>query len=519
VLRRIATNSSNERVECPIVKTGDMNLDEYLAHDAVGLAELVARREVTAADLLALARERAGQVGGALNAITRPMEREADAAAARTDLRGPFAGVPFLLKDLGQDYAGLPTSSGCRALLGVPAEQHATVVERWLGAGLVVFGKTNTPEFGAKAITESEALGPARNPWDTGHTPGGSSGGSAAAVAAGIVPCAGASDGGGSIRIPAACCGLFGLKPGRGLVPSGPRQGEGLNGSSTNGVISRSVRDSAAMLDVIAGPAPESPYLPALPQRPLAEEVGQDPGRLRIGWCTASAVNPAPHSEALQAAEDAAVLLTELGHEVERLPRQPFDDRRLAEDFLTGWFAYCATTVAEVKQLTGAGDDGFETDTLVMAALGRGAGAVAFCSALERKQDHVRALAGFHEHYDLLLTPTLATPPPAIGAFELPAYQQRAAKGLVRMRAGSLLRHTPIVEEMISKNLGWVPYTQLANITGRPAMSVPLHWTAAGLPLGVQFVGRLGAEGTLLRLAAQLEQARPWAGRRPQARI
>ncbi|MEI2702818.1 MAG: amidase [Baekduia sp.] len=491
-----------------------MNLSEYLEHDATGLAEKVAAKEVTAAELLALARERAQQVNGRLNAIITPMDRQADELAAG-ELSGPFAGVPFLIKDLGQDFAGLPTGSGSNAMRHVRAEQHATVVQRWLDAGLVPFGKTNTPEFGAKAITESDAFGPARNPWNTAHTPGGSSGGSASAVAAGIVPCAGASDGGGSIRIPAGCCGLFGIKPSRGLIPHGPLQGEGLNGSATDGVVSRSVRDSARMLDVLAGPAAESPYLIQGSETPYADEVGADPGRLKIAYFTETAINPSPDAEAVRAVDDAAALLESLGHEVTALPTAPFDDAQLAEDFLIGWFAYCAWGVAEAKALTGAKDRDFEDDTLIMAALGRGAGAVAFCSAIERKQDHVRALAAFHEQHDLLLTPTLATPPPKVGAFDQPPAMKAAAKAVIKARAGGLLRHTSIVKDMIEKNLGWVPYTQLANITGRPATSVPLHWTAAGLPLGVQFVGRLGSEGQLLRLAAQLEAAQPWAGRRP----
>ncbi len=230
------------------------------------------------------------------------------------------------------------------------------------------------------------------------------------------MPCAGASDGGGSIRIPAACCGLFGLKGSRGLVPHGPLYGEGLNGSATDGVVSRTVRDSARMLDAIAGPAPESPYLIEKSATPYADELGQPSGKLKIAYFTETAINPNPDAEAVKAVDDAAALLESLGHEVTELPKAPFDDAQLAEDFLIGWFAYCAWGVAEAKEYAGARNRDFENDTLIMAALGRGAGAVAFCSAVERKQDHVRALAAFHEQYDLLLTPSLATPPPTIGA-------------------------------------------------------------------------------------------------------
>jgi Asp-tRNA(Asn)/Glu-tRNA(Gln) amidotransferase A subunit family amidase len=334
-------------------------------------------------------------------------------------------------------------------------------------------------------------------------------------VAAGIVPCAAASDGGGSIRIPASACGLFGLKPSRGLVPSGPLVQEGLGGTATNGVLSRSVRDTAAMLDVLVGAAPDGPYLPALPATPYTAEVGQEPGSLRIGLCTASSINPNPDPEAVAAATEAGELLESLGHHVEQLAKAPFDDAALAKDFLTTWFVYAAHSVAEAKALSGSDDRGFEPDTLVMAALGRATDPVDLVRAIENRQLHVRRLAEFHREFDLLLTPTTALRPPKIGQLDLPPGLKRAQKGLIKVRGAGLLRFTPIVEQLISENLGWVPYTQLANLTGRPAMSVPLHWTPDGLPIGTQLVARLGEEGTLLRLAAQLEQARPWAERRP----
>lgn len=484
-------------------------MDDYPNHDAVSLAALVREGQVTPAELLEAAQDRLAQVNPRLNAVVR----EVDPPAGASD--GPFAGVPFLIKDLHQDLAGTPTSAGSRSMAAVPAAETSTVVQRWLDAGLVVFGKTNTPEFGAKGITEPDLFGAARNPWNTGHTPGGSSGGAAAAVAAGIVPCAGASDGGGSIRIPASACGLFGLKPSRGLIPAGPSRAEGLGGTATDGVISRSVRDTAAMLDVLAGPTPLSPYLAAGPRTPFADEAGRDPGRLRVALCTASAINPAPHPEAVAAARAAGDLLDELGHDVVELATQPFDDAALARDFLTSWFVSCAHAMAECRAVSGAGDAAFELDTRTMAALGRATSSVDLVRAIERRHEHTRRLAGFHESYDLLLTPTTATPPPRIGAFTAPAPLRAAQRALLAAGAAGLLRHTPVVERMISDNLGWVPYTQLANLTGRPAMSVPLHWTADGLPIGSQFVGRLGADDTLVRLAGQLERARPWAGRRP----
>lgn len=489
-------------------------MQDYRDHDATSLAALVRTREAGPGELLAAARARAAEVNPRLNAIIRDVDPPAPSGPEPEGGR-PFAGVPFLLKDLAQTLAGVPTSAGSRALKDLPAAETATVVERWIGSGLVVFGMTNSPEFGAKGITEPHAFGPTRNPWNPDHTPGGSSGGSAAAVAAGVVPCAAASDGGGSIRIPASACGLFGLKASRGLLPHGPANGEPLGGSATDGVLSRSVRDTAAMLDVLAGPSDVSPYLTGgMPVDGFAAEVDREPGRLRIGMTCDSTINPDPHPEARAAVDRAAALLTELGHEVVEVSL-PVDDDQLARDFLTSWFVKCAVSVAEAREVTGAGDDAFEPDTRVMAALGRATSATDFVRAVEGRHVHVRRLAAFHADHDLLLTPTTATPPPRVGAFDLPAPMVLAQKALLRARTGGMLRFTPLVDQMISENLGWVPYTQLANLTGRPAMSVPLHWTPEGLPMGVQLVGRLGSDGLLLRLAAQLEQAAPWWDRHP----
>lgn len=487
-----------------------MEFEEYRAYDATGLAELVRDKQVTGEELLEVARERAATVNPTLNAIVRDVP-----CASSETATGAFAGVPFLIKDLAQDFAGLPTSAGSRALQHSPVAEHATVVQRWLDAGLLIFGKTNLPEFGAKAISEPDAWGPARNPWDLDRTPGGSSGGSAAAVAAGVVPAAGANDGGGSIRIPAGCCGLVGLKPGRGLTPSGPVAGESMHGAAVQGVVTRTVRDSAAMLDVIRGGEPSGPYEPAVPADSYASVVGRDPGRLRIGFRIPSAINPDPHPEAVAAVREAATLLEGLGHHVEELDEAPFDDAALAKEFLTAWFCYVAWEVAEAKRFSGAGDDGFERDTRIMAALGAATSSVDYLAAVEARHGHTRRLTAYFESHDLLLTPTMATPPPRIGEFDLPRPMQVVSDALLRTRTARLLRHTPIVEDMIDKNLGWVPYTQLANVTGRPAISVPLHWTADALPLGVQFVAPLGGEGRLLQLAAQLEEAAPWAHREP----
>jgi amidase len=491
-----------------------MTPEEYLSHDATALADLVARGEVTAAELLALARSRRAQVDPALNAVVADLGRVADERAADPSLSGPFAGVPFLVKDLGQEYAGFPTSNGSRALAHDVADRHALVTQRFLDAGLVVFGKTNTPEFGAKGVTESEYWGPARNPWNTAHTPGGSSGGSGAAVAAGIVPAAGANDGGGSVRIPAACNGLVGLKTSRGLGPYGPQSGEAIGGMVTQGVVTRTVRDSAALLDAIIGHDPRAGYRAALHDVPFAEQVRERPGRLRIGYSVSSAINAHPDPEAFAAVEGAAKLLTELGHQVEEVS-PPHDDEALARDFLTIWFAQLYAQVSDARQRLRAPDSHFEADTLASAEIGRATGLLPMMRALNNVNGYVHALAEFHETYDVFLTPTLAKPPLPVHATRTPDRLQKTARVISRLRAGRVMTATGMLDEIIADNLDWVPYTQLANLTGRPAISVPLHWTAAGLPLGVQLVGPLGADGDLLKLAAQLEEAQPWAGRHP----
>jgi amidase len=497
-----------------------MDHREYADLDALDLARLVAAGETTATELLEAARKRAHEVNPAVNAVVRWLDDEAD-TRVKGPLDGPFAGVPFLLKDLRQAIAGVPTSWGTRALEGWRPAETDTVVQRWLDAGLVVFGQTNTPEFGSKAVTEPDLFGPTRNPWDLTRTPGGSSGGAAAAVAAGIVPVAGASDGGGSIRIPASCCGLFGLKPGRGVVPSGPARGEGLYGAATHGVISRSVRDTAAMLDVLRGVEPDAPYAPADPAGRYLDEVGRPPGRLRIGVQTGSRLNPDPHPAAVAAVSDAVELLTELGHDVVEA-RVDYDDADLARDFLLPWFVAAATQVeyAEAqggrrRRLGRVARDGFELDTRVMAALGRATPATRYSAAVDRWHGYVRALSAFHRGHDLLLTPTTATPPPPVGALDVTRAERIGAEVALALGAGAIFGRIGIVERAVHRNLSWVPYTQLANLTGRPAASVPLYWTPEGLPMGVHLVAPLGGEGLLLRLAAQLEAARPWRDRRP----
>lgn len=491
-----------------------MRFDEYVQHDATSLADLVRRGEVSPSELLDAALARADDTRE-LNAIVCRLDDAARAQARKAiDPRAPFCGVPFLVKDLFQDIAGVPTSGGSKSLARRPAPEDSDVVRRWREAGLLIFGKTNTPEFGARNVTEPTLWGPARNPWDSARTPGGSSGGSAAAVAAGVVPVAGANDGGGSIRIPAAACGLFGLKAGRGRISMGPLMAEGMNGAAVQGVVSRSVRDSAAMLDVLQGPEAHAPYHMPAPAVPYVEAMHADTGRLRIGFTTESPVGTPVDPQAVAAVHDAAALLASLGHHVEPVP-QPVNGLHLAEDFLLAWFCAQAFIVESLQDTAGAAPTDFESDTRLMAAVGRSVSAVELLKCEARWHEHNRALARYHAEYDLWLSPTLSAPPPTLGSMDTPWALDLLSGMVSRMGLAGQLRHSQAFQSTVLNNLAWTPYTQMANLTGRPAMSVPLHWTPEGLPLGVQFVGPLDGEAMLLQLAAQLEQARPWAQRRP----
>ena len=486
---------------------------EYEDHDATGLAELIARGEVSPPELLEAAMVRAAAVNPQLNAICIPMHEIGRARAAEPPA-GPFAGVPFLIKDLAQNYAGVPTTAGCRALRDYRPKQNAEIVNRFLAAGLVIFGKTSTPEFALKAITETTLYGDTRNPWDVTRTPGGSSGGTAAAVAARIVPMAGASDGGGSIRIPASFCGLFGLRPSRGRVPPGPGYGEFWDGASSEHVLTRSVRDSARMLDAICGADVGAPFVIVPPERSYTEELQRPPGRLRIGFSTRSPIGTPVAADCIRAVEDAAALLADLGHDV--TPAEPeVDGQALARSFMSMYFGQTAASVAEARRLTGAPESEFELDTRALALLGRSLPAGDYVTERLRWNDYARALGRFHQRHDLFLCPSVADLPSKIGEQAMPAGQRAALRVVLKLGIGRTLLKTGIVDQLVRESLQRVPFTQLSNLTGTPSMSVPLHWTEAGLPVGVQFVAAHAREDILIRLAAQLEQARPWDHRRP----
>ncbi|HEX2722084.1 MAG TPA: amidase, partial [Gemmatimonadaceae bacterium] len=390
------------------------------------------------------------------------------------------------------------------------------IVKRYRRAGLIVVAKTNTPEFGLTPFTEPELFGPARNPWNPDRTTGGSSGGSAAAVASGMVPWAGGGDGGGSIRIPASCCGIFGLKPSRGRTPAGPVAGELWQGAAIEHCLTRSVRDSAAMLDAISGPDVGAPYYAIPPERPYLSEVGTDPGRLRIAFTGKPLLGRTVHPDCQAALDDSVRLLETLGHDViEASP--PVEREAFNRAFLTVVCGEVHADLLQAKSLAGrtASPDNVEFTTWALNLLGSELDAGAFVAAQRALRKASRHVGEFFEQYDVLVTPTMAAPPFEHGALQPAPHERVMLKVLGRLRAGNVLRLLGALEKTADEIFDVIPYSPLFNVTGQPAMSVPLYWNADNLPIGTQFVGRYGDEATLFRLASQLEAARPWFSRRP----
>jgi amidase len=462
--------------------------------DAVAQAELVRSGEVSPVELVDAAIERIERLNPQLNAVIWPLYDRAREEAAGDLPDGPFRGVPLLLKDFAAELEGTPFAEGSD-LAGdyiSPATQELT--RRFQQAGFVICGKTSTPEFGILPTTEPRRFGPTRNPWDPSRSTGGSSGGSAAAVASGMVPVAHGNDGGGSIRIPASCCGLFGLKPTRARVPLGPRYGDVMTGLVAEHVLSRTVRDSAAVLDAVAGPMAGDPYWAPPPERPFVEEVGADPGRLRIGVATAvGSLGSSPDCTA--AVRAAADLCAEIGHDVTDADL-PVDSDSFASHFVNLWAAGMAWVLTDWEERLGrrATEEDVEPLTWALASMGRSITADRHLHTVQELQRASRRIAGFFETHDVLLTPTIADAPTPLGAYDSPA--EEPLRGLVT--AGVVAVFTPAF-----------------NVTGQPAASVPLHWNDDGLPIGVQIAAGFGCEATLLRLASQLESARPWGSRRP----
>ena len=463
--------------------------------DATSQAELVRQGDVTALELVDAAIGRIERRNPALNAVVHPMFEQARTAAAGDLPNGPFRGVPFFLKDLAAEFGGEPMTEGSEFLAGYVSDGDSELVARYRAAGLVVLGKANTSEFGLLPTAEPALFGPARNPWNTGHMTGGSSGGSGPAGGGGPGPVPPPNDGGGSIRIPASCCGLFGLKATRGRNSLAPHYGDIGNGIIHEHVVSRSVRDSAAILDATAGPAPGEPYAPPPPARPFAAEVGADPGTLKIAVMTGSMNGCDVHPDCVAAVEDAARLCESLGHRVDYAePDIDWDGiARLFSNLWTGMFGWVVADWARRLDRAPA-PEYFEPWTWRMYEVSQKIGASDYLIAVQDAQRVARIVGRFFDDWDILLTPTVAAPPLPVGSFLWTEETRRSARQAVALFSS----HTP-----------------LFNVTGQPAMTVPLVWNGAGLPVGVQFAGRYGDEATLFRLAGQLENARPWKDRWP----
>ncbi len=466
---------------------------DITALDATAQADLVRTGEVSATELVQAAVERA-EATSDLNAVIHPRYEEALAEAGGDLPDGPFRGVPFVLKDLDGIATGLPLHMGTKVLRdhGYVSPVDDTLYRRFRDAGLVVIGKTNTPELGLVPTTEPESYGPTHNPYDPTRTPGGSSGGSAAAVAAGVVPMGHAGDGGGSIRIPASFCGLVGLKPSRGRVTVGPDTGEEWSGLVGRLAVTRSVRDTATLLDAVAGPDVGDPYWAPPPARPFADEVGADPGSLRIGWVTDVPDGSAETDPEIAAAVEAtAQRLVELGHRVEQASPPALADPSMTGHFITCFGVWAAHDLDRIGQMIGepVTADGVEAGTWAVAEMGRSVTGAQFLAGREGLHAHARSVIRWWEDFDVLLTPTVPEVAPTLGQFG--AEPDNPLAGLLRSTVT-------------------VAFTAVFNVTGQPAISLPLARSAAGLPIGIQLVGAPAREDVLLRLAGQLEAAHPW---------
>ncbi len=489
-------------------------MQDYADVDATELARRVRTGEVTATELVEVAIAAIEQVDPQLNAVVHRMFDKARAQAAGHLPDGPFRGVPMVVKDFDGFVKDEPFTASTRFLDGFVPDHDAEAIARLRRAGLLFLAKTNLPELAILGTTEGDWRGPTHNPWKLTHTPGGSSGGSAALVAARAVPVAHGGDGGGSLRIPASACGLVGLKATRGRIPLGPTHGEGWGGYVQWGVLTRSVRDTAGLLDVMAGPMPGDPYAAPRPARTFSQQLEKPPGTLRVGVCTASIFGRDTDPACVEAVTQAAALLRDLGHEVEDAAL-PVDRDRLAHAYLVQVGVGIAAEIEEMGRWTGRRPTAaaFEASTWFLRQVGQTMRGLDLQHARDAVQEAGRQMASFHANYDLFLGPTLAHPPVALGQLGLkPA--ERA--GLAILRAVPLAPAIRLVlAQLAANNFERTPNTQLFNQTGQPAISLPLHWSDDGLPIGVQLAASMGRDDLLLRVAAQLEAARPWLGRKP----
>lgn len=467
---------------------------EYEAHDAVGLAALVRSRAVSAGEILEAAVLRAEARNPALNAIVLPLYEHGQAAIAAGLTDGPLSGAPYLLKDLGAMLAGTPTTGGSRFMADVVPDADSETVMRLKAAGMVLFGKTNTCEFGMSITCEPQHWGPTKNPWDATLTPGGSSGGAASAVAARIVPAAHASDGFGSIRVPASCCGLVGLKPTRGRNSFAPALGERTGGTVAEHTVSISVRDTAAILDATAGPAPGDPYYAPPPPRPFLEEVGADPGALRIAVTYGGATGAATDADHARVLDETAAVLRDLGHTVDEAD-PPISNDEMQDVFRTLMASNAAQTIRS-HPTKGRLPEAGEVERVVALTAERGEHITGYDVFMAQGRMHAaaRRMAAFHDDWDVLLTPGLGHLPPKLGWIDMMLDD---------------------ADEYWSRVAAFSPFTVWFNETGQPAISLPVGQTATGFPVSVHAVAPFADEATLFRLSAQLEAAMPWAQRKP----
>jgi len=493
-------------------------LKEYRSYDALGLAQLVRGGEISPGELLDAALARTAAVNPRINAVIHLMEARARAAIAAGLPDGPFRGVPFLIKDLIMAYAGEPMQGGSRLFRNYVPPRDEELVARFKAAGLVIFGKTNTPELGMTNVTEPELFGPTRNPWNLDRTPGGSSGGSAAAVAAGIVPAAAANDGGGSIRTPASNCGLVGLKPSRGRNPSGPQAPDVWWGFVAEHAVTRTVRDSAALLDATCGLYPSQLTRLPRPERPYLQESSRDPGRLRIGWSVDRGLGRDLHPENRLGMDRTTKALAAAGHALEEV-RLPVESESFIQHFSTLVAAEATASIRMGEALAGrrAGPSDLEMPTWLLGRMGAALSGGDTAAALYWMQGFSRRWLAWSDAFDVLLTPAVGVPPLPVGAYALSTGQRRALRLLTALPGRVLLRQRPKILEAFRLTFDAAPYTMFANVTGQPSISLPLHMTADGLPMGLLFTALPGDEASLFRLAGQLEQAMPWAARRPTA--
>lgn len=466
---------------------------EYESYDALGLAELVRNGEITPEELLEATIARAEARNPAVNAIVNKLYDYGRDAIAAGLPEGPFTGVPYLLKDIGGALGGVAQTRGSRFFADVVPPEDSVIVKRDKQSGLVIFGKTNTPELGLSLTCEPQLFGPSHNPWDLDRTPGGSSGGSSAAVAARIVPMASGGDGFGSIRAPASCCGLVGLKPTRARNTQDPYSGEGNAGLTSEHALTRTVRDSAALLDVTRGPGSGDPYVAPQPARPFLDEAGADAGRLRIAM-TSRAPNGAPvEPELLEVFEGAAKLLADLGHHIEEADPE-IDRESVIPTFRTISAGNIAATLRGHPTGKKPGPDDIERVTAAAAKRGEEISGADYIRATQAAHRLGRRMAAFHANYDALLTPALGTLPPMLGWIDM------------------MLEDA---DEYWNRVFTFSPFTVWFNITGQPGITLPMGQSVGGLPISVQLVAPYGDEATLFRLAAQLESARPWTDRWP----